>query len=319
MNILLLFEGLCLLHSSVFSCACLPWSTSSCTRWTDQLDFRWVLRKEDQPSNQSDVIYRFYATVDEIQRFQLNNTAFIATMNSTINPIMHQRQVEPENFFVTLYNALWNVYPLRPEPSLTLSYSEKPTFLSLFGTGKKSQKNMPRAHEYGTTLIYEPHAPACNHGPALVSMLVFNVTLKDGSFHYATNNTAPVGVGFHPTCTKKDICKMDASLHCIGAEGQRNCAVCLDPENPTDIIGKDIAIFNTYYGTDAKGHRLMSGSSNPLNFRQLAMDAIYNKIATDIGILGETLKSLNPFGNVDSWDELGKNVPNNAFDGTRTR
>ena len=293
------------LVAETFSSACMPWSDSPCTRWRDQFDFRWFLRQEGQEPTE-DVFYRIPATVDEIQRFQLNNTAFIATMNSTINPLTQREPKAYDNFMEMIYHAMRTFYILSDDPTLVVSYFAKPAFLSLFGTGSRVRPEVPLPNDYGTVQVYEPRCPECNHGPAIVSMLVFNVTLKEGKFHYAKNSTPPVGVGFHPTCTRNDICKMDATMHCIGRSDHRNCAVCLDPNKPADIVGRDITIFTTYYGTDAKGHRLMSGSSNPLNFRQLAVDAVYNKISRDIGLLGETLKSLNPFS-----DE----VANNAFEG----
>ena len=303
----MMFAALSLIAFNGEACAavCMPWSSPPCTRWVTQMDFRWILRMEEH-EGETDIIYRYHSTVDEIQRFQLNNTAFIATMNSTINPLLFREQRAYEGFFEKVLQVMRSFYIVSSDPTLTVSYLKQPTFLSLFGSGMKSKPSMPSRDHYSTVQIYEPRCAACNYGPAIVSMLVFNVTMGKGKFVYQSNSSAPIGVGFHPTCSKTNICKMDAEMHCIGPDGHKNCAVCLDPLNPKDIVGKDINIFTTYYGTDTKEHRMMSGSSNPLNFRELAMDAVYNKISKDLGLLGETIKSLNPF-----TDE----VPNNVMEG----
>jgi hypothetical protein len=157
-----------------------------------------------------------------------------------------------------------------------------------------------------SAMVYDGQAPECDGNPAVATMLIYNVTLNGGRFTYEKG--AAVGVGFSPTCNDDNVCKMDPSLKCIGRLGMMNCAQCLNPNDPYEIVGKDFVIFNTYYGTDSRGKTLLSGSSNPLNFRDFAMGGAYNQISTDLTNIDNGARNANPLKDVDSytWDGLGK-------------
>eukprot|EP01061_Rhynchopus_euleeides_P042366 TRINITY_DN73936_c0_g1_i1.p1 TRINITY_DN73936_c0_g1~~TRINITY_DN73936_c0_g1_i1.p1 ORF type:complete len:280 (+),score=84.95 TRINITY_DN73936_c0_g1_i1:67-906(+) len=113
----------------------------------------------------------------------------------------------------------------------------------------------------------------------IATFLIYNVTLKDGSYQY--KNREPIGNGFESTCDSDNKCMFDSSAKCLPdpVSGRTNCAKC---SNEMKAGEDDLRILTTYYGTDSGGNALLSGSSNPLNFRQFAVTGMANDIFDDI-------------------------------------
>eukprot|EP01059_Diplonema_ambulator_P030491 TRINITY_DN5233_c0_g5_i2.p1 TRINITY_DN5233_c0_g5~~TRINITY_DN5233_c0_g5_i2.p1 ORF type:complete len:283 (+),score=80.09 TRINITY_DN5233_c0_g5_i2:63-911(+) len=149
--------------------------------------------------------------------------------------------------------------------------------LAVFGTGKLTDKDLPEQGMSSRIPVFQAMHDKCN-GPALANFLVYNVTFTDGAYKY--KNDDPTGNGFMNTCDG-DRCEFDSSSVCITDKTKKynNCAQCL---NKTGDAANDIRILITYYGTDSSGDVLLSGSSNPLNFRQFALDNVANSISKDI-------------------------------------
>eukprot|EP00759_Apiculatamorpha_spiralis_P027600 PhF_6_TR30387/c1_g1_i5/m.44547 len=285
---------------------CHPWiSDDTCTRRTGKIDIRWGVTlptkiSRDGIDNITYMSYGFCAGVDEIQAFTLNYSAPIIALTGTAN----------------------NTYEYVPTESR----------LWLFGSGDKSTQpyhmmTAPNTTEPGyyqpgpsndsSTIVFDGLAPQCNDGPALAAMLVFNITLDKGKYSY--QDGVPIGVGFAPTCDSNNYCKLDSKLMCIGQDGKMNCATCLNKKDPKDVLGKDVTIFVTYYGSDSKGKTLMSGSSNPLNFRMFSGGGAYSDMSKNMDNLENGVDDANPFKDVDSYDtdgfsnfKLSTKIPNNA-------
>ena len=121
--------------------------------------------------------------------------------------------------------------------------------------------------------------PGCNGTIAIANFLVYNVTLDNGK--YKTKRNAASGNGFVPTCTSDDKCDFDTNSVCIKnpAYGHKgNCGVCKNTVKVAEQNTNDVRILLSYYGTDSGGRVMLSGSSNPLNFRQFAITDIASKI-----------------------------------------
>lgn len=98
------------------------------------------------------------------------------------------------------------------------------------------------------------------------------------------NVVQPAKTGFVPTCTEKDVCMFDVDAHCIGnVKGQKNCARCFD--DPTQLASAQMQIWASYYGTDVDGHPLLSGGTNPINFRKFAGKSMFSQIGSKVGSL----------------------------------
>eukprot|EP00760_Papus_ankaliazontas_P032438 PhM_4_TR5801/c0_g1_i2/m.90282 len=271
---------LVLIPTTAYACdGCRPWS-SGCTRKSGQIDTRFAV---DLPTPQSKdgvtytyLSYAFCARVDHMQNFQLQSSmSLVALYNNTNN----------------------NTYSYLPTNGHLWSY----------GAGSESNPFVPNNESDARIMIYQGESPACEvngvRGPAAVTMLIYNVTLSDGKYSYDRSN--PVGVGFQATCDETETCVMDPSLKCIGRKGHMNCAVCLDKNNPRDAVNHDLSIFTTYYGSDDRGKAMLSGSSNPLNFRVFAMGNAYNSVSGDMSSLSKSASNANPFASVDSMDWSG--------------
>eukprot|EP01065_Artemidia_motanka_P026061 TRINITY_DN30983_c0_g1_i1.p1 TRINITY_DN30983_c0_g1~~TRINITY_DN30983_c0_g1_i1.p1 ORF type:complete len:327 (+),score=106.30 TRINITY_DN30983_c0_g1_i1:54-983(+) len=145
-----------------------------------------------------------------------------------------------------------------------------------FGHGLYAAERIPNVTQYARAIVYSHNNSDCDGGPAIATLLEYNVTLRDGKFRY--KNRQPIGNGFMPTCDGPGKqCKFDSSSTCIGKEGtkQYNCAVCVKDQQNTEL---DLQVMVTYYGTDSGGHTLVSGSSNPLNYREFADADVYGDV-----------------------------------------
>eukprot|EP01062_Namystynia_karyoxenos_P021166 TRINITY_DN18032_c0_g1_i1.p1 TRINITY_DN18032_c0_g1~~TRINITY_DN18032_c0_g1_i1.p1 ORF type:complete len:459 (+),score=109.84 TRINITY_DN18032_c0_g1_i1:101-1477(+) len=158
-----------------------------------------------------------------------------------------------------------------------------------YGHGNSSADLLPDAVRFpaypmnSRAVIYEASHEGCpDYGPAIASFLLYNVTLRTGSFGY--KNKQPIGTGFISTCDGPGKqCIFDSKSVCIGKNGtqQYNCAKCLKEEMKKDgvkIADLDVNIMVTYYGTDKDKKTLTSGSSNPLNFREFADADVYEDV-----------------------------------------
>eukprot|EP00756_Hemistasia_phaeocysticola_P008512 Hpha_TRINITY_DN14637_c0_g1::TRINITY_DN14637_c0_g1_i1::g.47838::m.47838 len=149
---------------------------------------------------------------------------------------------------------------------------------AVYGAGRSGTPRVPTEGMESRVTVWDPNHPKCPRG-AVADFLVYNVTLRDGRFAYLGGD--PIGNGFVPTCEGTGVdalCGFDPESVCIGSGNSYNCARCYTPSttgdatSPTDV---DISIFVTYYGTDANGDNLLSGSSNPINFREFAVSNVY--------------------------------------------
>jgi len=270
--------------------ACRPWDPKAplCQRKLGMMEARWGLTLP-RPVVRGDVnvsylTYAFCPTVDEIQAFLLNySTAHIA-LNRVVN------ETTGEDYY---------------------EYTPTESYLWMWGAGPENNREFPGIGNDTAVMVYDGLSQTCNYAPAIVSMLIYNVTLVSGKYQY--ENGMASGTGFMPTCTEEGICKMDATLKCIGPVGRQNCAKCLNENQPREVLNKDLVIFTTYYGTDSRDKTLMSGSGNPLNFRMFSGGSAYQSVAIDASSFSETFSNANPFSDVDSFNVY--RVPNVALNG----
>eukprot|EP01064_Diplonema_japonicum_P026141 TRINITY_DN37558_c0_g1_i1.p1 TRINITY_DN37558_c0_g1~~TRINITY_DN37558_c0_g1_i1.p1 ORF type:complete len:303 (+),score=85.70 TRINITY_DN37558_c0_g1_i1:65-910(+) len=141
-------------------------------------------------------------------------------------------------------------------------------------------KVIPEREQSSRIPVYQKSHPKCNDGPAIANFLVYNVTMTRGKYEYKNND--PTGNGFVNTCDG-DRCDFVSNSVCIkGAEGKyNNCGQCLNPTYNNGDNANDIRVLITYYGTDKSNNVLLSGSSNPMNFRQFALDNVASTIGND--------------------------------------
>ena len=59
-------------------------------------------------------------------------------------------------------------------------------YLAAYGAGKSSEVRVPDETQESYTLVYQESPPTaqCKDGGAVASFLLYNITLKDGNFHY---------------------------------------------------------------------------------------------------------------------------------------
>ena len=92
-------------------------------------------------------------------------------------------------------------------------------------------------------------------------------------------NGDPIGNGFVDTCDEDGSkCHFDDNSFCIGKGRSWNCATCVG----TDAKPEEPKVLVSFYGTDSDGKHLLSGSSNPLNFRRFALGNVYTDLRDDV-------------------------------------
>ena len=159
--------------------------------------------------------------------------------------------------------------------------------LGVFQTGKlgvtNSDTRLPETSQGSRIRVFDSSANATricggNATALIANFLVYNATLTGGVYKY--QNREPVGNGFESTC-HDGTCQFDSSMKCLTdpSNGISNCARC---HSAGEVIppALDIRVLTSYYGTDKNGAAMLSGSSNPLNFRKFAV----------AGLTGDLLK-----------------------------
>jgi hypothetical protein len=205
-----------------------------------------------RPDKVTEITYAFCPYVDQLQAFNLSNAVGMAS-------------VYPDN--------------TTGEYKFAANTSYEQVWISAIGMGNTTSRWFPPRDSRGQAMIVDGVSAVCPTGSVgVVTFLSLNLTLRDGMFPYQAGHDLPVGVGFNPTCDKKDACILDASLKCIGETGFMNCGRCVS--NPAELANETLQIWNTYYGTDVYGRRLTSGSSNPLAFRSFSGASVFSSILT---------------------------------------
>eukprot|EP01064_Diplonema_japonicum_P017071 TRINITY_DN2510_c5_g1_i1.p1 TRINITY_DN2510_c5_g1~~TRINITY_DN2510_c5_g1_i1.p1 ORF type:complete len:287 (+),score=89.44 TRINITY_DN2510_c5_g1_i1:63-863(+) len=147
-------------------------------------------------------------------------------------------------------------------------------YASVFGAGKSSEVRFPEVDQDASVMVWDGNNTNCPGSGAVATFLIFNMTMKDGNYRY--KNADPIGTGFVNTCSSSgDSCAFDGSAFCIGENGRYNCATC-------NATGSDVKILMSFYGTDSSSKNLLSGSSNPLNFREFALGNVYSDLQGDV-------------------------------------
>ena len=207
-----------------------------------------------------------------------NNTAF-AIINQSVSvaygfcPVVDQLQV------LNLSDSA--TYSAGNRPFRTLSTLTNKSYVSVYGMGPRSNFLYPSNESDSMAVIMDRHPDCPQTQPlAIVRFLVLNVTVTNGRYNYGANGDQGVQIGFNPTCTVYDACLLSSGV-CVGDRpGRRNCAQCVG--NYTDLETSGLRIWTSYYGTDANGRPMMSGSSNPLAFQEYTVTPIYNTVANDV-------------------------------------
>lgn len=257
--------------------ACFPMSAPSCTRGNN-INLRFFMEAAEgyedstieditSPFSNRTITYAFCPRVDELQAFNLTSAPMYASINHT-----SVQNSTNYTYFVDSVND---------------------TYVSAYGFGGSLSVAVPAPNTSSRVMIVTNGTYQCDNEPnaiLLVDFLVFQISLTSGVFTYpgavapqenVTEGVSaqPQGVGFQPTCTG-GLCQLDATLSCIGDPGIQNCARCY--KNSADVLNKTVQIWVSYYGTDNNGRTLLSGSSNPLNFRKYAGASVYSTLSSSL-------------------------------------
>jgi hypothetical protein len=260
--------------------ACHPWLPNgpACSRGLNMnLQFFLDLAPENYIHNYSpiynlwEVTYAFCPRVDEIQAFNLSNAFKLAGtyyngMNQTDNSMNATNQTNQTVSYIT-QTMLANNKDLILSEKLEIGY------LSIYGMGDSENIFFPNPNTtYGSVgVIFNTNY--CEEGQfGIVNFLVVNITMKNGKYIYGDNNIS-IKTGFSPTCNQNNMCIIDPSMKCFGELGKANCGTCVG--DPEVIANTQLQVWVSYYGTDASGKKLMSGTSNPLNFRAFSGGGVY--------------------------------------------
>jgi hypothetical protein len=231
---------------------CKPWLTSGCNVGS-QMKLIFALDKAQENYNVTvgnrtveRVSYRFCPIVDQFEAFNLNLAGVIAATNRSGNQPGH--------------------------PAVTSFF--EPSYVSAYGFGTSSDTTNFTNLTDSTVVLAKRDATLCPSTKpiAFTPFLILNITLKSGLFNYVTNFDQAIQTGFAPTCNADDLCLMTgggSDYVCLGnTPGKKNCAKCVGDND--DATNWNTAVFAAFFGTDASGRRLMSGSSSPLAFQQFA-------------------------------------------------
>ncbi|RNF25156.1 uncharacterized protein Tco025E_02304 [Trypanosoma conorhini] len=271
--------------------ACYPWASGGvedkvqvpCVRGK-RLNLRFMLdvaaeRRAAAGGKPVTAVYGFCPVVDELDVFTLFLASAVTTLNAT------------GTYFA-------------------LSHNIGRKYLSVYGFGMSNSTLFPQEGlSTGIVMVAESGNSVCGspRSVALVHTLLLDIGLHRGLFNYigarmasppnATDNATsrasgaaketamqedevvvqPAMVGFRPTCNGNDECLFDSSSVCIGDKvGNKNCAKCY--ESPLDVTHQHLAVWASYYGTDAHGRPMRSGGLNPLNYRQFAGNRLFMEL-----------------------------------------
>lgn len=175
-------------------------------------------------------------------------------------------------------------------------------YLRIFGAVgfQDTKTNIPKNTYSSSAVIFDPKqscTTANNEDGFLVAtFLVINFTMTNGEYRMISSFDQSVQVGFEPTCDSTDTCQISSSQPCLGnTTGNKNCAVCVARSGGVAALNNtQIQVFASYYGTDANGRKMQSGSSNPLNFLALSSTGVFNKLKSDITGAVNTVQSQIP-------------------------
>jgi hypothetical protein len=246
--------------------ACFPWQPQGpkCGRG-NRMNLRFMLSVAPENyrivNNEtiSSVTYAFCPIVDELQAFNLSSAIRNAATYAGV-------AVDPDTGF--------NV------PARVKSQKLEVAHLSIFGLGDVDETDPARfffpnaTTSYGSVGIVFNTTDCNNEGElGMVSFLVLNITLANGLYKYYEDFRMPTGAGFSPTCDGYGVCLLDPSMKCFGEPGKQNCGECTNVDSK--LATAPLQIWTSYYGTDAFGRQMRSGSSNPLNFRAFSGGGVY--------------------------------------------
>lgn len=272
--------------------ACFPWNTGagpSCTRGAN-LNLRFFMNATNEyPEENRTMTFAFCPRVDELQAFNLSHAPRYAALSRT--------NTEAPTFVENVQDA----------------------HISVFGFGNYDSRLQPSNSSVSRVMILhnETEVRVCPIDEVLfVDFLVFQVSLTSGMLTYTdaksygstvvnetTNETSapystdtpPQGTGFQPTCSS-GVCTMDGSMQCIGENVEnQNCARCY---KAADLYNRTTMVWVAYYGTDVNKRRLLSGSSNPLNFRKFSGGSIYQSLTGSVNKVSSG-EALDPTGTND--------------------
>ena len=209
------------------------------------------------PNTSHYVTYAFCPLVDELQAFNLTDSGKLAA--TYVDPLTGRQASRQDE-----------------------------AWLRVYGAGTVSDREFPqRGESPGAVMITGP-CPSNSLKTAITPFLILNLTMEGGRFKYYADFPQPAGVGFTPTCShvRDDTwtCNLDSSMECFGpANGFfKNCAFCYDNTEVDRIVATNIQIWTSYYGDDANGRNMQSGTNNPLNFRAYAGGNMYSSLSTSL-------------------------------------
>jgi hypothetical protein len=237
---------------------CKPWLTGSSCAMGQSMKLRLLV--DASPENvanylknatHTEIGYGFCPTVDQLQAFQMPNS------------------------------TAWAAGDLKSQNFSTLTAS--PAYMRIYGAvGIQDTELIPSTSYDSSAMIFDPNQTCADgRGYLVANFLVINFTLSNGAYRLVSSFNQAVQVGFQPTCDASDTCLVDPASPCIGpSSGRKNCAVCVT--SFAQLLKTNVQAFASYYGTDANGRRMQSGSSNPLNFLQLSSTGVFNALKDDI-------------------------------------
>lgn len=263
---------------------CEPWNAAmSCTIGSYmRLPFVLDISKENSQNifngNKQQVGYGFCPQVDQLQAFTLPDAAGWAA----------------GDFKSGNATSAINTADLGDGSSST------PAFLRIFGAVgfQDTKTNIPKDSYSSSAMIFDP-AQTCTTalgepGVYIASFLVINFTMSNGQYRMVSSFDQSVQVGFQPSCDATDTCQVSPDQYCLGnSTGNKNCATCV-AQTVADLNNTQIQVFASYYGTDATGRKMQSGSSNPLNFLALSSSGVFNKLKDDITSAADTVRKQVP-------------------------
>lgn len=246
--------------------ACKPWSVSgkACGRG-GRMNLRFAVDVAAENYNHSadnvfngtnrwHVSYAFCPVVDQLQTFSFNYSAVWAASTFRYNSTGHRTL-----HFTNISNT---------------------SYLRAYGMGEFGMPDQFPPNDYDSSAVLFQRDSECQSGISIATFMVLNITMTNGKYRHVKGFHQGVQVGFSPSCDSSDKC-MFGSHRCVGPKGRKNCGQCID--QPDDLIKTQTSVWTSYYGTDKSGRRLMSGSDNPLNFRQFATTDAYNSVSGKVG------------------------------------
>ena len=245
--------------------ACFPWeSTPRCTRG-GRINLRFMV--DVAPENMRIVngswlpyvTYAYCPIVDEIQAFNLSAAVRLGALYSAST--------------ITVGNVTSKLY-------IPAARMDAVTYLSVYGFGHFDNRYYPEeANSYAKVGIVYNLTEECPEGSVgVVTFLRLNVTMKNGNFAYYGDFPLPTGTGFVPTCDASHVCQLDETQRCFGERGKGNCGVCIPNTETEALLNSQVNIWTSYFGTDARGKKMISGRNNPLSYKMFTGNGMYTSL-----------------------------------------